>query len=330
MKIQRLLQNLLREAGIAVALILLIVVFLIFSPEFGTLSNWSNILTQITINSIIAVGMTIVILIGGIDLSVGSVLALCAVVSAIILSSKSMPTSVAILISILAGLGIGIIIGFLNGAITEKWKIHSFVITLGTMNIARGAALEYTHATTIYGVAPVYIKFGGTQILGFIPAIFVVALILIIIGRFILARTVFGRFVYTIGNNEEAVRLSGHNTSIYKVIAFAISGLMAGIAGLIYVARMTVANAAIGVGYELNAIAAVIIGGTSFSGGKGSMTGTFLGACLIGVLTNGLILMGVSSFIRQMVIGLVLVVAVIIDTYRAKISTALQYDKPVL
>lgn len=330
MKIRRLLRNILREAGIGIALVLLIVVFLIFSPKFGTMSNWSNILTQITINSIIAVGMTFVILMGGIDLSVGSVLALSAVVSATILVSKSMPTSAAILLSILASLGIGIIIGFLNGAITERWKIHSFVITLGMMNIARGAALEYTHAETIYGLPTVFVKFGSTQILGFIPAIFIVALILVIIGRFILTRTVFGRFVYTIGNNEEAVRLSGHNTSVYKVIAFAICGLMAGISGVIYIARISVANAGIGSGYELNAIAAVIIGGTSFSGGKGSMTGTFLGACLIGVLNNGLILMGVSTFIRQMIVGLVLIVAVIIDTYRRKISNAVQDGKPVL
>jgi ribose transport system permease protein len=304
------------------------VFFLIFSPNFGTTSNWSNILTQITLNNIIAVGMTFVILIGGIDLSVGAVVALSAVVSATILVSKSIPTSVAIPLSILASLGIGIIIGFLNGAITERWKIHSFVITLGTMNIARGAALEYTHATTIYQLPKVFVKFGSTQILGFIPAIFIVALILVIIGHFILTRTVFGRFVYTIGNNEEAVRLSGHNTSVYKVSTFAICGLMAGIAGVIYIARMSVANAGIGMGYELNAIAAVIIGGTSFSGGKGSMTGTFLGACLIGILNNGLILRGVSPFIRQMIVGLVLIVAVIIDRYRRNISKAMQ-DKMV-
>jgi len=272
--------------------------------------------------------MTFVILIGGIDLSVGSVVALSAVVAATILVSKSIPTSAAIPLSILASLGIGIIIGFLNGAITERWKIHSFVITLGMMNIARGAALEYTHATTIYQLPKVFVKFGSIQILGFIPAIFIVALILIIVGHFILTRTVFGRFIYTIGNNEEAVRLSGHNTAIYKVSAFAICGLMAGIAGVIYIARMSVANAGIGVGYELNAIAAVIIGGTSFSGGKGSMTGTFLGACLIGILNNGLILRGVSPFIRQMIVGLVLIIAVIVDRYRRNISNAMQ-DKMV-
>jgi len=272
--------------------------------------------------------MTFVILIGGIDLSVGSAVALSAVVAATILVSKSIPTSAAIPLSILASLGIGIIIGFLNGAITERWKIHSFVITLGMMNIARGAALEYTHATTIYQLPKVFVKFGSIQILGFIPAIFIVALILIIVGHFILTRTVFGRFIYTIGNNEEAVRLSGHNTAIYKVSAFAICGLMAGIAGVIYIARMSVANAGIGVGYELNAIAAVIIGGTSFSGGKGSMTGTFLGACLIGILNNGLILRGVSPFIRQMIVGLVLIIAVIVDRYRRNISNAMQ-DKMV-
>lgn len=324
MKIRTILSNLLREAGIGIALILLIIIFLILSPVFGTTANFRNIMTQITLNIIISVGMTFVILIGGIDLSVGSVLALCGVIAGTIIVNKSFTTWQAILLSILASLGIGLICGFLNGWITERWKIPSFITTLGMMNIARGAALQLTKARVIYNFPESFDNFGSIQIFDIIPLIFIVALALVIIGSFILQRTVFGRFIYTIGNNEEAVRLSGHNTSIYRIITFMFCGLMVGIAAIIYNARLTVADASIGGGFELNAIAAVIIGGTSFSGGKGSMLGTFLGACLMGVLNNGLLLLGVGDFIRQIVTGLVIVFAVIVDTYRAKASLATQ------
>ena len=281
-------------------------------------------MTQITINLIISVGMTFVILVGGIDLSVGSVLALCAVIAGTIITKETLPAWEAILLSILASLGIGSLCGFLNGWITERWKIPPFITTLGMMNVARGAALQITKAQVIYNFPAIFNTFGAIQILNIIPMIFIVALILVILGSVVLKSTVFGRFVFTIGNNEEAVRLSGHNTSIYKIIAFTISGLMVGIAAILYNARLTVADGAIGGGFELNAIAAVIIGGTSFSGGKGSMLGTFLGACLMGVLNNGLLLLGVSTFIRQMVTGIVIVVAVIIDTYRAKAASVAQ------
>lgn len=323
MEIRRFVSNLLREAGIGIALILLIIVFLVISPVFGTPDNLRNILTQITINTIISVGMTFVILIGGIDLSVGSVLALCGVVAGTVLVSK-MPVWEAIALCILTSLGIGMLCGFLNGWITERWKIPSFITTLGMMNIARGAALQFSKAKTIYNFPPSFDDFGSVQVVSIIPIIFIIALAIVFLGRFILRRTVFGRLVYCIGNNEEAVRLSGHNTSTYRIIAFVISGLTVGIASIIYMARLTVADAIVGTGFELNAIAAVIIGGTSFSGGKGSLVGTFLGACLMGVLNNGLLLMGVSDFIRQMITGVVIVVAVIVDSYRAKASLATQ------
>ncbi len=151
------------------------------------------------------------------------------------------------------------------------------------------------------------------------PSIFIVAIVLIIIGWIILNQTVFGRMLIAIGNNEEAVRLSGHNPSIYKIAAFVICGLTAGIAGVVYMARLTIASPILGVGFELNAIAATIIGGTSLFGGKGSVVGAFVGACIIGVLTNGLLLLGMSDFLRQMVTGLVIVIAVVLDTYRAKV-----------
>jgi ribose transport system permease protein len=320
MSIKKILNLAFREVGIGVALLLLIAVFWILVPTFGTINNWSNILTQITINTIIAVGMTFVILIGGIDLSVGSVLALCSVVAANILVNNSLSVPMAIILSILASLAIGMACGLFNGLISEIWKIPPFITTLGMMNIARGAALQITQAKSIYNFPPIFNSFGSVQFFGLVPAIFVVALLIVFIGLFILKRTVFGRFVYCIGNNEEAVRLSGHNTSVYRVITFVISGLTVGIAGVVYMARLTIANGTLGTGFELNAIAAAIIGGTSFNGGKGSLLGTLLGASFIGILNNGLILFGFSDFIRQIITGFVIVIAVVVDSYRPNTS----------
>jgi ribose transport system permease protein len=148
----------------------------------------------------------------------------------------------------------------------------------------------------------------------------------VIAGSFVLRKSVFGRMIYAIGNNEEAVRLSGHNAALYKIAAFVICGAMVGIAAIMYMLRLNIASPILGVGFELNAIAAVVIGGTSMSGGKGSLTGTFLGACIMGVLNNGLLLIGMGDFARQMVTGFIIVVAVVIDTYRAKLSIKFQYS----
>lgn len=309
----------LREAGIGLALVLLCIFFSIFAPRFASVANLTNILTQISINTVIAVGMTFVILLGGIDLSVGSVLALCTVVAGLVITAPQLPVPLAILLAVLSSIAVGMLCGFFNGFVTERWKIHSFIVTLGMLNIARGAALQISGSRTIFSFPEVFNAFGTKDILG-IPIIFVIAVALVFAGRFVLNRTVFGRLIYAIGNNEEAVRLSGHNPSQVKVAAFTLTGLCVGIAGIMYMLRLNISSPILGVGFELNAIAAVVIGGTSMSGGKGSMIGTFLGACIIGVLNNGLLLLGMGDFARQIVTGLIIVVAVIIDTYRAKFS----------
>jgi ribose transport system permease protein len=190
---------------------------------------------------------------------------------------------------------------------------------LGMLNIARGAALQVSQSRTIFNFPESFNAFGSMEFYG-IPFIFIIAVVVVFIGRFILNRTVFGRMIYAIGNNEEAVRLSGHTPSLYKVLAYVLGGATVGLAAILYMLRLNIASPILGVGFELKAIAAVVIGGTSMSGGKGSMVGTFLGACIIGVLDNGLLLIGMGDFARQMVTGLIIVVAVIIDTYRAKIS----------
>lgn len=314
-----LVQRVLREAGIGIALLLMILAFSALAPHFTDESNITNILTQVTINLIMAIGMTFVILIGGIDLSVGSVLAFSAMVAGLVLKTEALPVPAAIALAVLTSIIVGMVCGFVNGFIVSFWSVPSFIVTLGMLNVARGAALEVTNARTLFEFPNEFNAFGTTSWLG-APAIFVVALALVATGWIVLTRTVFGRLIYAIGNNEEAVRLSGHNTFFYKIAVFVISGLTVGIGAIIYMARLTIASPILGSGFELNAIAAVIIGGTSLNGGRGSLIGTFLGACLIGVLADGLILMGVGDFVRQMITGGVIILAVIIDSYRARFA----------
>ncbi len=323
MRARRWMYLLLREAGIGVALVLICAIFAIIAPRFASYANFTNILTQISINTVISVGMTFVILLGGIDLSVGSVLALSTIVAGLTISHKALPVAAAIPLAVTGSVFVGALCGLFNGFVSTRWKIHSFVVTLGMLNIARGAALQISDSRTIFSFPTVFNRFGTETVLG-IPIIFIMALALVILGSFVLSKTVFGRMLYAIGNNEEAVRLSGHNTSGYKIAAFTLCGASVGVAGIMYMLRLNMASPILGVGFELNAIAAVVIGGTSMMGGKGSLIGTFLGASIIGVLNNGLLLLGMGDFARQIVTGLIIVAAVVIDTYRAKLLVRIQ------
>ena len=317
MRAKQLFYLLLREVGIGLALVFIAIAFSAFAPHFATMANVTNILTQISINTVIAVGMTFVILLGGIDLSVGSVLALATIVGGLLITREGLSTGVAILVSVLGSTLVGCLCGLFNGVVCERWKIHSFIVTLGMLNIARGAALQISNSRTIFEFPDAFNDVGAATVLG-VPVIFLMALAVVLAGRFVLARTVFGRMIYAIGNNEEAVRLSGHDPSFYKVAAFTVCGGMVGLAAIMYMMRLNIASPILGVGFELNAIAAVVIGGTSMSGGKGSMVGTFLGASIMGVLNNGLLLLGMGDFARQMVTGLIIIVAVIVDKYRGR------------
>jgi len=305
----------LRDSGIFIALVLLILYFSFETNQFLSPNNITNILTQVTINLILATGMTFVILIGGIDLSVGSVLALCAVVGATVMNLPGFDVISAVTLATLAAILVGIVCGMVNGFITAFWGLPSFIVTLGMMNVARGGALKFTDARPIYSFPQGFVHFGTETIFG-IPLVFLVALFLVLISWFVLRKTVFGRMLYAIGNNEEAVRLSGHSVFFYKLAAFTIAGGLVGIGAIIYCARLSYASPILGMGFELNAIAAVIIGGTSLSGGRGTIIGTFLGAVLIAVLANGLILKGAKDFDRQMITGLVIILAVILDKSR--------------
>lgn len=317
MRARNLFYLLLREVGIGLALVVMIAVFAVIAPHFASMANATNILTQISINTVIAVGMTFVILLGGIDLSVGSVLALATIVGGMVITREDLSTTTAILGAIAASTGVGCVCGLFNGLVSERWKIHSFIVTLGMLNIARGVALQVSNSRTIFEFPDAFNEIGAAAVAG-VPVIFLMALAIVLISRFVLARTVFGRMIYAIGNNEEAVRLSGHVPAIYKVAAFTVCGGMVGLAAIMYMMRLNIASPILGVGFELNAIAAVVIGGTSMSGGKGSMIGTALGASIIGVLNNGLLLLGLGDFARQIVTGFIIVVAVIIDKYRMR------------
>jgi len=319
---KKLINLLLNEAGIGLILVLLCTLFAVFVPNFASLNNISNIFTQISINTVISTGMTFVILLGGIDLSVGSVLSLCTILAGMTITNQALSLPLAVAGAVGSSLLCGMACGLFNGFVSEKWKVHSFVVTLGMLNIARGAALQISGSRTIFSFPPAFNAF-GSMTLGGVPVIFVLAVIGVLLGHLVLKKTVFGRMIYAIGNNEEAVRLCGHNTRTYKISAFVLCGACVGVAAIMYMLRLNIASPILGTGFELSAIAAVVIGGTSMSGGKGSLIGTLIGAAIIGVLNNGLLLMGMKDFARQIVTGLIIVAAVVLDTYRVRLSRML-------
>jgi ribose transport system permease protein len=318
MRWRGLLFFLMRDAGVAIALVLIVAFFSVTTPYFATTENFLKIFVQIAINTVLASGMTFVILTGGIDLSVGSVLALCTVVGAQIMTNGNIPVGISIPLALVACMGVGAACGTVNGWVCEQWKVPSFIVTLGMLNIASGAARVVSNNSTITGLPQSFVDFGNLIVGGAFPSIFLIAVAVISIGWVILRFTVFGRMIFAIGTNEEAVRLSGHAPRNYKIAAFVISGLTAGIGAMVYLLRLNVGSPIAGVGYELNAIAAVIIGGTSLSGGKGSIVGTLVGACILQVLSTGLQLFGVGDNFKPIIIGSVIVLAVILDVYRER------------
>ena len=297
-----------RQFGTLIGLAVLCAILWILTPYFLTVSNLLNVAEQTSINAIVAVGMTFVILSGGIDLSVGSIVALSGVVLGVSLKSDQ-PMLVALVVAAVVGLACGL--G--NGALISWGGLPPFIVTLGTMSIARGAALLYTEGRPVSGFDAGF-RALATGRVGFIPAPVIVMLLVYLAAHFVLTRTTFGRYVYAIGGNEEATRLSGVAIRFHKTMIYGVSGLMSAIAAIILTARLNSAQPIAGMMYELDAIAATVIGGTSLMGGEGSLGGTLVGALIMGVLRNGLNLLGVSSFLQQIVIGGVIVVAVLLDT----------------
>jgi ribose transport system permease protein len=296
-----------RRFGTLIGLLVLCAVLWALTPHFLTVSNLLNVAQQTSINAIVAVGMTFVILSGGIDLSVGSIVAISGVVLGTLLQSQALP------VALVAALGVGIICGIVNGTLVSWGGLPPFIVTLGMMSIARGAALVFTEGRPVSGFDPTFRSI-ATGSVGFIPAPVIVMVAVYAVAHLVLTRTTFGRYVYAIGGNEEATRLSGVAVRVHKTAIYAVSGLMSAFAATILTARLNSAQPIAGMMYELDAIAAAVIGGTSLMGGEGSLGGTLVGALIMGVLRNGLNLLGVSSFLQQIVIGAVIVVAVLIDT----------------
>lgn len=297
-----------RRLGTLAGLLGLCLLLWILTPHFLTVSNLLNVLEQTSINAVIAVGMTFVILSGGIDLSVGSILALAGVVMATLLQ-QDWPVPAAMAVGLIMGFGFGA----LNGVAIAWGRLPPFIATLGMMSIARGCALLFTEGRPVSGFDQTFRSLATARILG-IPAPVVLTAAVYLVARFVLTSTRFGRYIYAMGGNEEATRLSGVNVRMHKMLVYGVSGLTSGIAAVLLTARLNSAQPIAGIMYELDAIAAVVIGGTSLAGGEGGVGGTLIGALIMGVLRNGLNLLGVSSFLQQVVIGLVIVFAVLLDT----------------
>lgn len=294
-----------------VGLVLLVAVVSILSPSFLSSKNIFNILRQTSINAIIAAGMTFVILTGGIDLSVGSILAISGAVCASLLASGQ-----SIAIGVLASIIIGAGVGFLNGFVISKGKLQPFIATLATMTVLRGLTLVFTDGKPItLGSSDLAINFGkigGGEILS-IPTPAIIMILVFAVCAYILKNTKMGRYTYALGSNEEATKLSGLSTDKIKIWVYTISGVLSAIAGIIITSRLYSAQPTAGTGYELDAIAAVVLGGTSLTGGKGKIGGTIIGALIIGVLSNALNILDVSSYYQMMVKGVVILIAVLLD-----------------
>ena len=297
-----------RRYGTVMGLVLLCAILWILTPHFLTVSNLLNIAQQTSINAIVAVGMTFVIVSGGIDLSVGSIVALSGVALGAMLQGGQ-PTVVAIAGSLV----VGILCGLINGLLISIGRLPPFIATLGMMSVARGAALLFTEGRPVSGFDEGF-RWIATGSIGFIPAPVIVMIAIYVVAHVVLTRTTFGRYVYAIGGNEEATRLSGVSIAFHKTAIYCVSGLASAAAAIVLTARLNSAQPIAGMMYELDAIAATVIGGTSLMGGEGSLGGTLVGALIMGVLRNGLNLLGVSSFLQQIVIGGVIVGAVLVDT----------------
>lgn len=300
------------------ALALLLVAMSLVSDNFLTVANGMNVLRQISINLCLSIGMTMIILSGGIDLSVGSVLALCGAIAAgllkngIVLSRWGVVLQFTVFGAIFAGIAVGLAAGWINGFVVTRLRVPPFVATLGMLSVARGLTQLWTGNFPITNLGNEFGSMGTGYWLG-VPMPVWISATLVLIFAFVTRRTRFGRYLYAVGGNERAAMLSGLAVDRIKRRVYMLGGALAGVGGLLLAARLDAADPKVGIGYELDSIAAVVIGGTSLSGGRGSIWGTVLGCLIIGVLNNGLVLLGVSPDWQLVVKGIVIVVTVAVD-----------------
>lgn len=304
--------DIMRKYGLILVLLLSVVILSFVSDAFLTVNNLMNVLRQVSINGILAVGMTLVILTAGIDLSIGSLMAVSAVIAASIVAQN--PD--AVFLSLLAGIAASAVLGGVTGTMSTKLNVAPFIATLAMMTIARGIALLYTNGRPIT-IDSAAFRYLGQGYIGPVPVPVVIFALVTAIVSFVLYKTKFGRYIYAVGGNENAANVSGIRVHRVKIWVYVINGVLAGLAGILLASRISSGQPNSGIGYELDAIAAVVIGGTSLFGGRGTMLGTIVGVLIIGVINNGLNLLNVSSYWQQIIKGLIIAGAVILDQ-RAK------------
>ena len=299
----------LRRYGLFIAFLVIFLALSLLTPTFLTVQNLMIIVTQVAINALLAFGVTFVIIAGGIDLSIGSMVAVTGVVTA----SFAHPDTYPVIVPVVAGLATGVLFGAFNGFVITRSHVPPFIVTLGTMTIGRGLALILSKGRPVSNLSDEFNFIGGGKILG-IPTLILILILAFILCSILLRKTVLGRYIYAVGGNEQAARASGISLSHIKMIVYTLCGGLAALAGILLTSRITTGQPNAGTGFELDAIAAAIIGGTSTSGGTGSMTGTLLGALLIGVISNGLDLLNVTSYYQQVVMGIIIIGAVVLDS----------------
>lgn len=303
------------------SLVVLVVVFSLLSPNFFQFSNITGILLSTAVIGVLALGVTFVIITGGIDLSIGTVMTLCSVMTGVFITFWGLP----IWVGVIGGILTGALCGWLCGVMVARLNIPPFIATLAMMMVAKGLALVISGTRPIYFTdAPGFTRISlgsvtGAIIPGFdIPNAVLIFFLMAIIGGILLSRTIVGRYNFAIGSNEEATRLSGVNVRFWKVVIYTITGVFTGVAGVLMASRLNSAQPALGQGYELEAIAAVVLGGTSLSGGKGTIVGTVIGALIMSVLTNGLRILSVPQEWQTVVVGIVIILAVYADMARRR------------
>ena len=300
--------------GIMVVLLILCIIVSLATDKFLTSGNIISVLRQISINTYIALGMTLIIILGHIDLTVGAVVAMCGTLTVGFIVNQGLPVEIAII----GGVLLGVLFGFINGVIVSTFKVPSFIITMAMMNVANGIAYVYSGGQSTRITDGFFISIGTGYLFSLIPLPVLYMILLIIVISFLLVKTRFGVYVYAIGGNREAARLSGIPIRKIEIIVFTLSGLLSAFAGLVLASRMYSGQPSVGSGYEMDAIAACVLGGTSMAGGKGSISGTVLGAMVIGIISNGLNLIGVSSYWQLIVKGIIIATAVILDSQKEK------------
>lgn len=319
--------RLLNKYGMLSILLVISIFFIVLTDGlFLESRNLMNILRQISINAIMAIGMTFVILTGGIDLSVGAIVALSGVVATSLFAMNlGVPIYLLIVIVTIVGVFVGSLAGLISGVSITKFNIAPFIATLAMMTAARGLAFLYTGGRPIWGLPAEFNIIGRGHFLEgligrIIPVPVVLVGVLMVIAYVVLKHTKVGRYMYAIGNNEEAARLTGINVKKIKLMVYVVSGSMAGLAGVVLASRLASGQPNAGVAFELQAIAAVVIGGTSLMGGQGNIFGTLIGALIIGILNNGLNLLGVDSHLQLVILGMIILLAVIVDQLRANVK----------